>query len=296
MIQAKEKKARTRKRGWIGALGLGALLILAAAETGVDETRAWSISDGNRVIVHTSEEKDPETVLEQLGITLGADDTYTVTPEKDYTQIRIIRGEKRNHILERMEQYTSVLEPGEIRCLDPSLPAGLELIIREGRWGESRCSALVTYTNGVETGRKLLDQKVTIAPVDRIVALGIRTSGEGGGGEPVIRDGLIYLPSGEVLSYDRVMTSLATAYCDKGLTATGTQARVGAIAVDPTVIPYGTRMFIVSKDGEYVYGIATAEDCGSKEHIYNTRIDLHFDTYAECRAFGARYCRVYFLS
>ena len=111
-----------------------------------------------------------------------------------------------------------------------------------------------------------------------------------------IKDGLIYLPTGEVLTYDRVMTSLATAYCDKGLTATGTQARVGAIAVDPEVIPYGTRMFIVSKDGEYIYGLATAEDCGSKKHIYDTRIDLHFDTYAECRAFGARYCRVYFLS
>lgn len=296
MIQAKEKKARTRKRGWFGILGLSTLLLLGAAAMGMEEKQAWSVSDGSRMMVHTSEEKDPEEILQQLGITLGADDSYCVTREADRNQIQILRGKKRNHILERTEQYTSVLEPGEIRCLDPSLPAGLELIIREGSWGESRCSALVTYTNGVETGRKLLDQKVTIAPVDRIVALGIRTSGEGGGGEPVIRDGLIYLPSGEVLSYDRVMTSLATAYCDKGLTATGTQARVGAIAVDPTVIPYGTRMFIVSKDGEYVYGIATAEDCGSKEHIYDTRIDLHFDTYAECRAFGARYCRVYFLS
>ena len=296
MIQAKGKKARTRKRGWFGILGLSTLLLLGAAAMEMEEERMWSISDGNRVIVHTSEEKNPETVLEQLEISLGADDTYSITREQGCTQIRIIRGEKRNHILERTEQYTSVLEPGEIRCLDPTLPAGLELIIREGSWGESRCTALVTYTNGVETGRKLLDQKVTIAPVDRVIAVGIRVSGEGGGGEPVIRDGLIYLPSGEVLSYDRVMTSLATAYCDKGLTATGTQARVGAIAVDPTVIPYGTRMFIVSKDGEYVYGIATAEDCGSKEHIYNTRIDLHFDTYAECRAFGARYCRVYFLS
>ena len=296
MIQAKEKKARARKRGWFGILGLGALLILAAAETGVDETRAWSVSDGNRVIVHTSEAEDPEQILQQLGIALGADDSYCVTREGNQNRIQILRGKKRNHIREQIEQYTSVLEPGEIRCLDPALPAGLEIIIREGSWGESRCSALVTYTNGVETGRKLLDQKVTIAPVDRIVALGIDMPEDGNGGETVIRDGLIYLPGGEVLSYDRVITSLATAYCDKGLTATGTQARVGAIAVDPTVIPYGTRVFIVSKDGEYIYGPATAEDCGSKEHIYDTRIDLHFDTYAECRAFGARYCRVYFLS
>ena len=105
----------------------------------------------------------------------------------------------------------------------------------------------------------------------------------------------ITLPTGEILTYDRVISSLATAYCDKGKTATGTQARVGAIAVDPKYIPYGTRMFIMSKDGEYVYGIATAEDCGSKQFIYGTRIDLHYDTRAECRQFGARMCWVYFL-
>ena len=110
------------------------------------------------------------------------------------------------------------------------------------------------------------------------------------------REDAIILPTGEVLTYSDMLVSLATAYCDKGLTATGTQARVGAIAVDPKVIPYGTRMFILTKDGEYIYGIATAEDCGSKKFIYGTRIDLHYDTEYECRQFGARMCWVYFLS
>ena len=90
----------------------------------------------------------------------------------------------------------------------------------------------------------------------------------------------------------------ATAYtsgiADVGyITATGTKARVGAIAVDPKVIPYGTKMFIVTEDGEYVYGEATAEDCGGA--IKGNRIDLFFDTVEECYAFGARMCQVYFL-
>ena len=132
--------------------------------------------------------------------------------------------------------------------------------------------------------------------ISQIIAVGTGPVQEESEARPIIGDGIIRLPTGEVLTYSKVMTSLATAYCTKGRTATGTQARVGAIAVDPEVIPYGTRMFIVSKDGAYVYGIATAEDCGSKDHIYDTRIDLHFDTYEECINFGARYCRVYFLS
>ena len=92
---------------------------------------------------------------------------------------------------------------------------------------------------------------------------------------------------------------LATAYSldgwpeSDGITATGTQARYGEIAVDPEVIPLGTRMYIVSEDGQVVYGIATAEDTGSL--ILGHRIDLYYDTYEECMRFGARNCIVYIL-
>ena len=102
--------------------------------------------------------------------------------------------------------------------------------------------------------------------------------------------------SGEVLSYSQKLTVEATAYsCEgyTGITATGTTARYGAIAVDPSVIPYGTRMYIVSDDGSYIYGYATAEDCGGA--IQGYMIDLYFDTQAECYAFGRRSCTVYIL-
>lgn len=259
--------------------------------------RICTITDGSRVLVHITQEKTPEMVLEETGFRLGPDDSYHVTRENGEWEIQILRGRKRNRVVQQVERYAHVIQPEVIRCADPTLPEGFQVILREGKSGEAACTARVIYTNEVETGREVLEQRVLIQPVSRVVAVGIGTFGEKETDQmPVIKDGLIFLPTGEVLTYDRVMTSLATAYCDKGLTATGTQARVGAIAVDPEVIPYGTRMFIVSKDGEYVYGVATAEDCGSKEHIYDTRIDLHFDTYRECRNFGARYCRVYFLS
>ena len=94
-------------------------------------------------------------------------------------------------------------------------------------------------------------------------------------------------------SYSSVIYVEATAYTGGGTTATGTPARYGAIAVDPSVIPYGTRMYIVSDDGRWVYGYATAEDCGGaiKGHI----IDLYFDDYDTCIQFGRRNCTVYIL-
>ena len=52
-------------------------------------------------------------------------------------------------------------------------------------------------------------------------------------------------------------------------------------------------MYIVSDDGSYIYGYATAEDCGGA--IQGYMIDLYFDTLAECYAFGRRSCTVYIL-
>ena len=116
---------------------------------------------------------------------------------------------------------------------------------------------------------------------------------------PIIGENTITTASGEVLTYTHTMTVEATAYtktdagCDDW-TATGTLARDGAIAVDPSVIPYGTRMYIVSWDGSVVYGYATAEDCGGA--INGARVDLYYDTYEECIQFGRRDCIIYFLS
>ena len=111
--------------------------------------------------------------------------------------------------------------------------------------------------------------------------------------EPSISGNYITTSSGDVLYYSDCFTVEATAYTGGGTTATGTPARYGAIAVDPDVIPYGTRMYIVSNDGYWIYGEATAEDCGGAINGYI--IDLYFDSYDTCIQFGRRDCTVYIL-
>ena len=56
---------------------------------------------------------------------------------------------------------------------------------------------------------------------------------------------------------------------------------------------FGTKMYVVSNDGQYVYGYCVAEDIGGG--IKGNKIDLYFDTYAECWDFGVRMCTVYIL-
>jgi 3D (Asp-Asp-Asp) domain-containing protein len=86
-------------------------------------------------------------------------------------------------------------------------------------------------------------------------------------------------------------TAYTTELTDDKITATGTVAKVGTVAVDPKLIPYGTKMYIEAEDGSWVYGYAVAEDCGGG--IKGNKIDLFFDTYDECIKFGVRKAVVY---
>jgi 3D (Asp-Asp-Asp) domain-containing protein len=60
--------------------------------------------------------------------------------------------------------------------------------------------------------------------------------------------------SGQAQSYQ--MRVLKTAYCLRGHTATGTYVHQGAIAVDPRLIPLGSRLYVPG------YGAGRAEDTG----------------------------------
>lgn len=198
----------------------------------------------------------------------------------------------------RMEVYTVPVQPDTLYCADPSLPEGQEETLFPGAPGVRELVVAVDCINGTETGYELLEHSVTEYPQNRIVAVGTGESVGQNRSWPLYGEHMIVLEDGQVLIYTHSGQFSATAYTSwvdgtVGTTATGTKARVGAIAVDPKVIPYGTKMFIVTNDGEYVYGIATAEDCGGA--VKGNIVDLFFDTLAECYAFGRRSCTVYFL-
>lgn len=323
----------------------GGGFVRASAET------TYMIHDEGKISYYTTSATDPEAVLDEAGLVLGIDDTYTTEESNGYTGIYVKRvqmitinnggqilktgtyGETVEELLDRLnvvldeddavsaamdeetydgmeivinrvsyvtEVYSRTLPHEVISVYDPTLPEGETRVLTAGTDGEELCTAMVTYENGVETNRNVLSARITAAPVAEVVAVGTAMEAQAFTGELYIGDGVIITADGDVLTYTDSFHVLATAYtCEgwgrPGITATGTIARVGEIAVDPKVIPYGTRLFIISDDGEYIYGVATAEDTGHPDFICGYRIDLYMDTEYECIQFGARGCQVYIL-
>lgn len=85
------------------------------------------------------------------------------------------------------------------------------------------------------------------------------------------------------------ITVKASAYTSNKRTSSGTKPRrdsdgISTIAVDPNVIPIGTKVYVEG------YGFAIAEDIGSS--IKGCRIDVYFPTERECLNWGIRYVKV----
>lgn len=172
---------------------------------------------------------------------------------------------------------------------------GEEKVVTEGVNGELKHTAKVTCFNGEEVSREIVATEETLAPVNQVIKQGTFDAEPG---KLTIKDGVIVTADGQMYTYTGTMQAKATAYthtdagCDK-TTATGTTVHWGTVAVDPRQIPYGTKMFIVSNDGKYVYGLSAAEDCGGS--IKGNRIDLYMPSTKQCYAFGVRNCTIYFL-
>ncbi len=237
-----------------------------------------------------------DSLLDRLGIQTYGNIVSENLDAQTYDGMKVTIG----NVITAQETYTVELPYKTICCDDPAMPLGEERILVEGAAGQMRCQAQVVYRNGEEESRIVLEENVLDAPVDRIIAVG---TGEAVGDEeasdwPLIGDGIIVLPTGEVLTYTHSDIYKGTAYTHgiggvDFITATGTTVHKGTVAVDPTLIPYGTRMFIVTNDGEYIYGLSTAEDCGGG--VKGKHVDLYFDSIPACFAFGVRECTIYFL-
>ncbi len=269
--------------------------VAGVSEITVQRLQNITVICGEEVIQTTSYGERLDALFVRLGILM--DDSILVsepldTMTRDGMEVRV------DNLVRNTESYTTEIPFQITYCEDPTMAVGEEKVLVTGKPGQMLCTANVDYVNGLEARRSVYQQTVLEDPVNQVVVVGTGEQVGEASDMPLFGNGVIVLPSGEVLTYIRKDVFTATAYthfddgCDE-FTANGTPVKWGVVAVDPEVIPYGTRMFIVSNDGAYVYGLSTAEDCGGA--IQNKRLDLYMPTLEEAFKFGIRDCTVYFL-
>ena len=188
-----------------------------------------------------------------------------------------------------------------IQTPNSNLDRGVTRVVQEGTAGTKEVMYNVTYSNGKELSRQAAGERIVTEPVNKIVEYGTKYASVSRGSVSRVTD-----PSTQ-LNYSKAITVTATAYdlsyesCGKnpgdrgyGITASGMRAARGVIAVDPRVIPMGSKLYIESLDGSADYGYAIAGDKGGA--IKGNRIDLFMDTRAEALRWGRRNVRVYILA
>jgi len=184
------------------------------------------------------------------------------------------------HVPDVFSRVVEVDEPIAYRTLtrpDPTRVKGTRATLTKGAPGMARRVYRVLVTDGIEGTRQLTSERVVLAPVDEVVAVGTARTARASAARA--RTAVTPPSSG------KRMTVTATAYApgSDGVdwrTATGGRAGYGVVAVDPDVIPLGTRVFVPG------YGYGVASDTGGA--IDGRRIDLCYETRAEALLWGRR--------
>ena len=188
---------------------------------------------------------------------------------------------------------TKVIGYKEVTREDDSLLKGEEDIVQYGEEGEMETSTKQVYKNGVLFSQEVVSETVTKEPLNEIIAIGTKvikkpsTSSSGGSPSGSSSSGG---PSADQVR--EVRTMQATAYAGDTSTATGTYPQRGTIAADPSVLPYGTRLYVEG------YGYGRVEDTGGFIHWAggSNVIDLFMDSESECYNWGRRMVTVYILN
>ena len=225
-------------------------------------------------------------VLNQLGYKLSNDDILSVDKDsniEDADSITIKRVTYRN------ETETQSVDFETVKKNSKDVDLGKTKVQTEGKQGEALVTKKCKYVDGKKVSSETVDTKITKEPVDKVVLMGTKGSNVS---NPV---GTFTDMNGNTVAYSSVVTGSGTAYTAPAgsLTATGVTAYHGGVAVNPNIIPYGSKLYIVSTDGSFVYGYATAVDTGGALTSGTAIVDCFYNTYDECVSFGRRNVNVY---
>ncbi|NLM75120.1 MAG: DUF348 domain-containing protein [Clostridiaceae bacterium] len=232
-----------------------------------------------------------EEVIDEVGITLGALDRFEGVnpsdPVEEGMDIRLVRVKEEIVAENEYIPYETIEKPNNV------MNVGETKVVTPGEYGVLKKNYKIVYEDGKPVSRSFVNEEVIKQAVNQIVEFGTVLN---------FRNS-----RGELIRYSKKLNMQATAYTASfedtgkhpdhpafGITYTGMRVRHGMIAVDPKVIPLGTKVYVEVPGPAPDYGFAIAADIGSA--IKGNLIDLYFDSSSKVKAWGRRNVVVYILN
>jgi len=254
----------------------------------IDVDRAMAVevqADGLSTLVHLTE-GTVQDALSKAGVSVGTQDTVSQKLSATVAEGMLIAVDRVAYeeytVTETIAhgvkyRYSAVLKPGKTRTE------------KAGSDGEKVITYRKTIVNGKATTTEKVGEKVVKQPVDTVILKGSSY------GTPISKAPFdIELDEkGQPVNYTKKFTGSCTAYATGTRGASGMKLGVGTVAVNPKQIPYGTKLWITSADGKFVYGYAIAADTGGFIHSGKTLADLYMGSYKEACNFGRRTLNIY---
>ncbi|MDE6182434.1 MAG: G5 domain-containing protein [Eubacteriales bacterium] len=205
------------------------------------------------------------------------------SPAKELTNDMVI---KLIPYVEKIVSKTEVIPFTTSYVENPNLPLGTQNVKVAGENGSKEVTSKELYLEGNLASTSVISEKITVNPVNQVIEKGTKAN-------------VVNTERG-TLSYSKKISMKSTAYTagpestgkspgdpGYGITASGIKAQRGVVAVDTSVIPFGTKLYIEG------YGCAIAGDTGGA--IKGNKIDVFVNTYNEAMNWGVRTVNVYVL-
>ncbi|MCQ4935643.1 MULTISPECIES: G5 and 3D domain-containing protein [Anaerotignum] len=218
---------------------------------------------------------DAQTVgdlLEELSATIDTD--YLLSDYKKTDAVTDMMTISLTSVTEKIVATTDVVPYETVEKSSSDLKPGERRVVQEGKEGQTSIVSKEVYHGDKLVSTEPVETKVITNAVNKVIEVGASNVING-------------------MTYQKAISAKVTAYTPfdagcNGITATGTTATKGVVAVDPRVIPLGSKVYVPG------YGVATAEDTGGA--IKGNRIDVCYETKNEAFSWGVQNVTVYVLS
>jgi len=247
-----------------------------------------TVSFDNKKIVTKTSKATVKEALDELEISYDYNDRLSHELDQMITpniEIEIVKVEEKIILEEKDIPYGTITKENE------DLNKGETKKLQDGELGVAETKIKAIYVNGVLETSEVLEEKVVKNPVYEIIEKGTKTIEIASRGSYSGKRSIVMTATAYDLSYESTGKRPGDKYY--GITASGTMARPGVVAVDPKVIPLGTKLYIEAMDGTEDYGYAVAEDTGGA--IKGNKIDLFFESSEDVKAYGRRKVKVYII-